>query len=60
MNKCQDCGRQYGADVLVRNKTWERIKPTGLSKGGGLLCGGCIVKRIEALEMHSAWRLVRA
>lgn len=58
MCKCQGCGDKYGADVIIPDDLWERIKPEGKSEGAGLLCGRCIFTRIEAIGGYSAWRLV--
>lgn len=45
---CYDCGREYGnehgfPDLVVPNKIWDTISPTGDS--GGLLCPSCTCKR---------------
>lgn len=47
--RCQGCGREYLIDLRVRDEVWERIKPQGEPFGGGLLCGTCIVNRLEAV-----------
>jgi len=52
--KCQGCGAFYRVDIQVPNDIWERIKPTGKSEGGGLLCGRCIVAKVEALGEFAA------
>jgi hypothetical protein len=57
---CQDCGNEYQTDVIIPNDLWERIKPVGKPEGGGLLCGQCIIKRVEAVNGYSSWRLVSA
>ena len=44
---CQSCEKPYKVDIIVPDDLWERIKPIGKSKGGGLLCGSCIMKKIE-------------
>lgn len=46
---CNDCGRPYGdehgfPDLMISNKIWEQISPTG--DGGGLLCPSCMCKRL--------------
>lgn len=45
---CQGCQRQFIGDLLVPDEVWAKIAPNHVagSKGGGLLCGGCIVDRI--------------
>ena len=47
--KCQSCGRNYKIDISVDDEIWEKIKPGGKSKGAGLLCGGCIIKKLEVI-----------
>jgi hypothetical protein len=47
---CQSCGLRYKLDVTVQDDIWEQIKPKGKPKGAGLLCGACIVARVEALD----------
>lgn len=36
-------------DLLVPDDLWEKIKPIGKQPGAGLLCGACIMQRIEKL-----------
>jgi len=55
--KCQGCGKIYTVDVLVPDELWEQIKPYGKPDGGGLLCGTCIMRRIEEASDYAAWRL---
>jgi hypothetical protein len=40
---------KYKVDLMVPDRVWEKIKPAGKAKGAGLLCGACIMKRIEGL-----------
>ena len=47
---CQSCGRKYKVDLLVPNRIWEKIRPEGKPKRGGLLCGICIIERVEVLN----------
>lgn len=48
--RCQNCGNLYNVDLLVPDELWKRISPNPVEgyKGGGLLCGMCIMQRIEA------------
>jgi len=55
--KCQSCDVNYKVDVLVPDKIWEQIKPTGKSERAGLLCGKCIFEKIEALDKYRAYIL---
>lgn len=54
---CQNCGRLYRVDVTVPDSLWERIKPKDKADGAGLLCGSCIINRIEALGDFGCWFL---
>lgn len=56
--KCQGCGRLYTVDLLIPDELWERIKPEGKPQGAGLLCGACIMERIEQISGYAAWKLV--
>lgn len=47
---CADCARPYGdehgfPDLIIPFWAWEKISPTG--DDGGLLCPGCICKRLH-------------
>jgi len=44
---CQGCGKQYRVDLLIPDDLWDKIRPPGTPVGGGLLCGSCIMERIE-------------
>ena len=44
---CQGCGKQYRVDLIVPDNVWEKIKPAGKASGAGLLCGACIMNKIE-------------
>ncbi len=46
---CQRCGNKFKVDIIVPDDVWERIKPTGKPAGAGLLCGHCIISRLEDL-----------
>jgi hypothetical protein len=58
MSKCQGCGKAYKVDVMIPNDIWERIKPGGKPVGAGLLCGLCIMERMERTLDYSAYKLV--
>ncbi len=55
---CQSCGNDYEVDIMIPNYLWEKIKPLGNSIGAGLLCGACIMDRIEELG-GDAFKLVK-
>jgi len=58
--KCQGCGKQYRIDVGVPDEVWERIKPSGKAQGAGLLCGSCIMARLEAMGVYGSYELVES
>ncbi len=53
---CQGCGRRYKVDVMVPDGEWDWMRPFGTNKGGGLLCGHCIIDRLESCG-HNAYKL---
>ena len=61
---CQGCGKKYAVDYHVSDATWAHIKPKGKPEGSGMLCGQCIVDKIEAeleevkKERDGGWGLV--
>jgi len=44
---CQGCGKPYMVDLIIPDNLWEEIKPSGKAKGSGLLCGKCIMDKLE-------------
>jgi hypothetical protein len=48
--KCQICNRLYKVDLIIPDDLWEKIKPSSKSNGAGMLCGLCIMDRIEKLD----------
>lgn len=46
---CQECGVEYRVDLVVTDQVWEQIKPKGKAIGAGLLCGSCIVSKLELI-----------
>ncbi len=52
--ECQSCKEQYKVDLLISDMLWKKIKPKGKSKEDGLLCGSCIMKKIEQLNKYRA------
>ncbi len=56
--KCQSCSQQYSIDIIIDDSLWAKIKPSNKSKESGLLCGQCIIKKIEHLYSdYSAFQL---
>lgn len=56
--KCQGCDRVYKVDLLIPDYIWEKIKPAGKDYGAGLLCGSCIMSRIEDLGAFGAYKML--
>jgi len=52
---CQACGSRYKVDLLIPDELWEQIKPSGKLEGAGLLCGRCIMDRLEAIGNFDAF-----
>jgi len=50
--KCQECGKQYKVDIIVPDEIWEKIKPKNKPEGVGLLCGKCIMLKIEEMNKY--------
>jgi hypothetical protein len=46
---CQECGETYREDVRLSDDLWNRIRPSGKLEGAGLLCGGCIGRRLTGM-----------
>lgn len=59
MCTCQSCGDEYKVDLIIPDELWEQIKPKGKVKGAGMLCGSCIMKKIEDLVGYSGFELKR-
>jgi len=57
--KCQGCGKQYRIDLYVPDELWELIKPIGKENGAGLLCGSCIMERLEEIGKYDAYDLIK-
>lgn len=55
--KCQSCGNLFKLDLIVPDNLWEKIKPAGKPRGAGLLCGSCIIKKIEGVLGYSVFQL---
>jgi hypothetical protein len=55
--KCQNCGNEYYIDLMILDDFWEIIKPKGKPQGAGLLCGSCIMKRLEEFKKYGAYEL---
>ncbi len=51
---CQRCSQKYKVDLIVPDDLWKRIKPEGEAVGAGMLCGRCIMDRIEAFNDYGS------
>jgi hypothetical protein len=47
-------------DLIVPDALWEKIKPEGKPVGGGMLCGPCIAKAIEAQGEYAAYLVTKS
>lgn len=56
--RCQLCSENYTVDLITDDALWEQIKPKGKDEGAGLLCGACIMKRIEEANGYRVYHLV--
>lgn len=54
---CQGCGKRYKIDLIIPDELWEEIKPKGKAPGAGMLCGSCIMNRIEHLGIYGALKI---
>lgn len=57
--KCQCCGRRYRVDLLVPEDLWKKITIRPDDLAAGLLCGRCIMSRIEDLGEFDAFEMRR-
>lgn len=56
---CQECGIFYKIDIITEDGLWNEIKPEGKENGAGLLCGMCIVRKLENNNKYNAFKLVK-
>jgi|SRR5688500_590992 len=49
--QCCECGRRYRIDLNVPDEVWSQI---GMPAHAGLLCGSCIIGRMEILAEQQA------
>jgi hypothetical protein len=58
--KCQNCRNLYKVDLIIPNDLWEKeIKPNNKPEGSGLLCGSCIMNKIENLNKYASYCLIK-
>ena len=51
--KCQECGKDYKVDIIVDDELWKKISPK--KSDSGMLCGRCIVDKVEKLNEYNAF-----
>lgn len=54
---CQQCKKRYKVDLILSDQLWEKIKPINKSIGAGLLCGKCIMEKIESFDKYDTYQL---
>lgn len=58
---CQGCRRRYKVDINVSDKLWRRLQDGDVGRGykrPNLLCGICIMRRIELLGEFGCYDLI--
>ena len=53
---CQQCHTPYHIDIVLPDDIWEIVKPEGKPEGAGLLCGICIMRKLESLGYNGSFR----
>ena len=56
---CQHCGKKYRIDLLISDRLWKIIRPKGKKLWAGLLCGGCIMNKLEDISGYDYWFLTK-
>jgi len=51
--ECQACKKQYKVDLMIPNELWNEITKGKIN----MLCGSCIMKRIEKISDYDYWML---
>lgn len=54
---CQGCGVRYKIDLIIPNELWLKISPK--KSEGGLLCGSCIMKKLEEVLSYDSFKLTK-
>lgn len=57
--KCQGCGTNFKVDLIIPDDLWEKIRPLNEPKGAGILCGKCIMEKIEKISNYDVWFLTK-
>ncbi len=56
---CQNCNKEFKVDVIIDDNLWKKIKPKNSNELDGLLCGQCIMGKIESVTGYAAFTLSR-
>lgn len=59
MCKCQECGKLYKIDLLIPDDLWNKITPNKKHKHAGLLCGSCIMVKLEKMLDYDYFHLMK-
>lgn len=51
---CKNCGCSYKVDLILPDGLWFKISDDSSS---GLLCGKCIMEKIEKLDKHGSLKV---
>lgn len=54
--KCQSCGKTYTVDLNIPDRLWNEIA----DEEENLLCGECIMRRIEQFSSYDYWFLTKS
>lgn len=58
--QCQGCGSLFKVDINVSDELWQLIRPNkpSIISPGGLLCGQCIMTRIETRGERDSFDMI--
>lgn len=54
---CQSCKKEFKVDLEIEDALWAKMQHTGEKQEDGKLCGSCIFKQIEKLNLNLAFNL---
>jgi hypothetical protein len=58
-NACQRCGCGIVVDLIIPDELWEVIKPKLRLSGSGVLCGKCIMEKIDGIGEYAVYKLLK-
>ena len=56
---CQRCKKKYTVDLIIPDLLWEKVKSNRKTLDAGLLCGACIMARVEQISGYDYWYLAK-